>query len=196
MTFDKDYMRAQPSGYTFHFFIHGEIGCSSGYIDLLDALYNGTEADTIYIHINTGGGYLDTAVELIQAISTTPAHVITCADGMVASAGSLLFFSGHAFVVGKFCEVMLHDGSSGPMGKFNENLKSAVSSSKRLEYLYHEVYEPFFTKKEVAKVLKGEDLYLHAEEVEERIVKTMEQMADEAEKQLEEEATDGEQSEG
>jgi len=174
MIYDKDYMRAQPTGYTFHFFIHGEIGCSSGYIDLLDALYNGTEGDTIYIHINTGGGYLDTAVELIQAMSTTPAHVITCADGMVASAGSLLFFSGHAFVVGKFCEVMLHDGSSGPMGKFNENLKSAESSSKRLAALYHSVYEPFFTKSEVKKVLKGEDLYLHADDVEERILKTME----------------------
>lgn len=185
MIYDKDYMRAQPTGYTFHFFIHGEIGCSSGYIDLLDALYNGTEADTIYIHINTGGGYLDTAVELIQAISTTPAHVITCADGMVASAGSLLFFSGHAFVVGRFCEVMLHDGSSGPYGKFNENMKSIVSSSKRLEILYHSVYEPFFTKGEVKKVLKGEDLYLHADDVEKRILKVME----DREKQLEETET-------
>ena len=174
MIYDKDYMRAQHSGYTFHFFIHGEVGCSSNYIDLLDALYNGTEADTIYIHINTMGGYLDTAIELIQAMSTTPAHVITCADGLVASAGSLLFFSGHAFVVGKFCEVMLHDGSGGPYGKFNENKKSIDSSSKRLELLYHSVYEPFFTKKEVAKVLKGEDLYLLSEEVEERILKTME----------------------
>jgi ATP-dependent protease ClpP protease subunit len=92
--------------------------------------------------------------------------VVTCADGLVASAGSLLFFSGHSFLVGEFCQVMLHDGSSGEWGKINENLKSAKHLSDRLRRIYHSVYGRFFSEEEVDQVLNGSDLYLTADEVE------------------------------
>lgn len=166
MYFGRDYMRAQASGITYHFYIHGEIGESEEYVDLLDTLYNATNNDTIIIHLNTVGGYLNTAVEIIHAIAQTSGFVITSADGLVASAGSLLFFAGQGLIVGEFCEVMLHDGSGGAMGKINENLKSAMFTSKRLSNIYHKIYGRFFSSEEVDKVLNGEDLYLDAEEVE------------------------------
>lgn len=165
MSKDKDYMRAQASGITYHFYLHGTIGESEEYVDLLDTLYNASNQDVVILHLNTGGGYLDTAVEIIHAMVSTEATVITSADGLVASAGSLIFFAGSAFIVGTFCEVMLHDGSGGAMGKINENLKSAEFTSKRISNLYHKIYGRFFTHEEVENVLNGSDLYLDADDV-------------------------------
>ena len=162
----KDYMRAQVNVVTYHFYIHGEIGDSDEYVDLLDTLYTASESDIIMIHLNTPGGYLNTAVEIIHAIAQCAGKVVTCADGQVASAGSLLFFSGQTFIIGEFCEVMLHDGSGGNIGKTNENLKSAEFTAKRLSHIYHTVYGRFFEHDEVEKILDGKDLYLNSTEVE------------------------------
>lgn len=165
MIYYKDYMRAQPIGITYHFYIHGEIGESDEYVDLLDCLYTATASDVVLLHFNTPGGYLNTAVEIIHAISQCEGTVIGSADGLVASAGSLVFFSCNAFVIGEFCEIMLHDGSGGEYGKINENLKSAKFTSKRLSHIYHTIYGRFFSETEVNDVLDGKDLYLTSEDV-------------------------------
>lgn len=160
---------ANSRGIEYHFYIHGVVEGSEDYTDLLDTLYNASEEDLIYLHINTPGGSLDTTVEIIHAIAETKAYLITCADGLVASAGSLLFFSGHAFKIGEFCEVMLHDGSGGALGKINENLKSAQFTSARIENIYKKVYGKFFSDEEIVGILEGRDLYLTADDVEARV---------------------------
>ena len=182
--FGKDYIREQATGITSHIYIHGEIGESEDYVDLLQALYNATPADTIILHLNTQGGYLNTAVEIIHAIAQCEGQVVGSADGLVASAGSLIFFACHSFLLGEFCEVMLHDGSGGAIGKINENLKSAKFTSKRLSHIYHTVYGRFFSEEEVDSVLDGRDLYLTAGDVEQLMEKAFEA--------AEEEEADGE----
>lgn len=181
--YDKDYMRAQASGITYHFYIHGEVGPSEDYVELLDTLYNATDKDIIYLHFNTPGGYLNTAVEIIHAIAQTEATVVGSADGLVASAGSLLFFACHVFQLGEFCEVMLHDGSGGEFGKINENLKSAEFTSRRLHHIYHTIYGRFLTKEQVDSVLDGKDLYLTAHDVEEIIEKAIAEKEEEIEQE-------------
>ena len=166
---DRDYVRAQASGITYHFYIHGVVGDSEDYVELLDTLYCASEDDILYMHINTVGGSLDTTVEIIHAMAESKATIITCADGLVASAGSLLFFAGHAFKIGEFCEVMLHDGSGGALGKINENLKSAQFTSARIENIYKKVYGKFFSDEEIVGILEGRDLYLTAADVEARV---------------------------
>ena len=173
--FEKDYVREQATGITSHFYIHGQIEGSEDYVELLHTLYNATDRDIIILHLNTPGGYLVTAVEIIHAIAQCEGHVVGSADGLVASAGSLIFFACHQFILGEFCEVMLHDGSGGSYGKFNENLKSAEFTSKRLSHIYHTVYGRFLEKDVVQGVLDGKDLYLTATDVEKLIDKAIEQ---------------------
>ena len=183
--YPKDMCRAQTTAITYHFYIHGAIEGSEDYIDLLDALYNATPTDLIILHLNTPGGSLDTAVEIIHAIAQTEATVVGSADGLVASAGSLIFFACHTFVLGEFCEVMLHDGSGGQGGKMNENLKATLFSTARLANIYHKVYGRFFSEEEVQAVLDGADLYLSAEDVELLIELAIESAEEEAEDEQE-----------
>lgn len=165
---NKDYARVHPTGAEYHFYIHGAIEESSEYVDLLYTLHTASFEDVINIHINSCGGYLDTAVEIINAMRNSGSPVVTHAEGLVASAATLIFFSGDRLVVHPYCQFMLHDGSSGEFGKVNENLKSAQSISDRISLISHEIYKGFFTEDEIDQILNGRDYYLLAKEVEER----------------------------
>ena len=157
-----------------HHSIKGTVG-DSDLSGLLTDLREGQPTDVIYLHINTLGGSLDTCLEVIHGIETTQATVIGVAEGAVVSAGSIIFFACHGFIVNPLAYFMIHDGSTGAIGKINENLKSAQFDDKHTKMLYKKVYGGFFTKKEIKKVLAGEDMYLLADEVTERIRKVLEE---------------------
>lgn len=174
LKFGKDIIRAHIETVALHFYINDVIAEPDDYIDLIDALYQGQPNQTIYIHLNTPGGSLGIAMQIINAIRASEATVVGIADGQVASAGSLLLFACPNIGVQPLSYVMMHDGSEGVGGKINENLKQAQFSDKLLRKICHDVYGPFFSKKEIDAVLEGKDLYLTSDEIEERIVKAKE----------------------
>lgn len=172
--FDRDMHRGQVSSITHHFFISEEISGPEDYIDLINLLYSGDENQDVVIHFNTPGGRLDTTMQLLNAIHSTRCNVLGLADGQVASAGSVLLFSCPQIAIQPWSYVMLHDGSEGSFGKLNENLKQAQFSAAFLKRLYHHAYTPFFSKKEIDDILKGQDRWFTSEEVEQRITKVLE----------------------
>jgi len=173
--FSKENMRVHVESIALHFYINEAIIEADDYVDLIDALYQGQPNQTIYIHLNTPGGNLNIAMQIINAIGASQANVVGLADGEVASAGSLILFACPMIGVQDFCYVMLHDGSEGAFGKINENLKQAQFTSKLLNKICHKVYGPFFTEEEINSVLDGKDMWLMAEELEERLNKAKEQ---------------------
>lgn len=167
--FQRDNVKVHISSVDFHYYINGPISDPDDYIDMIDALYTGKPNETIIIHLNTPGGRLDIAMQIINAIKVTEAEVITLADGEVASAGSLILFAASNIAVQPYSYVMIHDGSEGAGGKLNENLKQAQFSAKMLTKLYKDIYVPFFTEAEVDAVLDGKDMWLTSDEVNERV---------------------------
>jgi len=156
----------EPKGWVHTVRLYGGIGAAEAYEDLFEVLGSASPQDDIVIHINTHGGNLDTVVSLVEALRNCRGVVTTIAEGTVASGGSLIFFSGHQLLVGDFVEVLLHDASIGGLGgKSNELSSLAWSSKKTISNLYHNVYGAYFSKKEINKVLKGQDLYLDASEL-------------------------------
>lgn len=167
--FGRELQRAKVASIERHFYITGAIEYEDDYIDLIDALYQGQPNETIIIHLNTPGGRLDVTMQIINAMRTSDADVIAIADGQVASAGTLILFSAPSIGIQKFSYVMMHDGSEFAGGKVNENLRQAQFSSGLIKKICQEVYSPFFSEEEIADILDGRDLWLHSEEVEERI---------------------------
>lgn len=172
--FQKDNVRVHVEAVSFHFYINDHISEPDDYVELIDALYQGQPNHTIYIHLNTPGGRLDVTMQIINAIRSSEACVVGLADGQVASAGSLILFACPNIGVQPLSFVMMHDGSEGAGGKINENLKQAQFSDKLIRKICHDVYGPFFDKKEIEDVLDGKDLYLTSDEIEERIMKAKE----------------------
>ena len=165
------YITTDPKGFNYKAYLYEDIGPLEDYIDLIDLLNSASSEDTVYIYINTGGGYLDTTISIVEAIRQSQADVVTVAEGRVQSAGSIIFFSAHMHVIKDFCEIMLHDASGGFGGKFNEVEGGFAAKRKVLSELYNTVYTPYFTKKEIKKILEGKDLHLSATDIRERMDK-------------------------
>lgn len=165
---------AKSRGAEYHYSIAGAIGEPDAFTELLNCLRFATQEDIIYLHINSPGGKLYTAVQIIHAIKDCACLVVGCAEGMVASGASMIFFSCTGLYVQPYCTFIIHDGSSGNVGKVNENLISAHADAKMLSSVYNDVYSPWLTKKEINKVLKGQDLYLTSDQVDKRINKVLE----------------------
>ena len=172
----EEQLVAQGRGTDYHYYLNKEITEPADYVELLSCLKFGSEEDVIHIHINCPGGCLQTTIQIVNAINDTKATVIGVADGLVASGASLIFFSCPAIEIKKYSTFMLHDGAGGNAGKVNENLVAIKHVSTILKQMYNDIYYPVITKKEIAKILQGQDLYLTSDQVEERIQKILEDM--------------------
>ncbi|NCY12474.1 MAG: Clp protease ClpP, partial [Burkholderiaceae bacterium] len=70
-----------------HYYISDEIGEPAEYAEMIHRILMADPNDSIFIHLNTTGGRLDTGVQLINAIQNSEAKITTVLDGMAYSLG-------------------------------------------------------------------------------------------------------------
>jgi ATP-dependent protease ClpP protease subunit len=148
-----------------HFYIVEEIGDVGEFLDLINILKTAEAHDTIFIYLNTPGGNLYTAIQIISAIRQSGATVITCLEGEVASAGTLIFLAGHKYVVNPNCTFMIHNYSHWVGGKGNEVAIRVKYSEQYFRTLASDMYGKFLTPQELDDVLNGKDIWLDSDQV-------------------------------
>jgi len=151
----------------------------------LNILHNMTENDSCEILINTGGGYLATAMEFLDAMSTCEGHIHTRITGSAHSAGSIIFLAGHSFSLGDFAEMLVHNGSNGAAGKTSDLFSQTDHDRKHHTRLFHAVYKDFLSAEEIDDVLRGIDLWLDKDQIEERLERMIQIRQKEANEQAE-----------
>lgn len=187
--------RAFPVGIVHNFYIYDGIEELIEYTDMITILDTATENDIVNIYLNTPGGDVYTAISIIHAIMRTDANVITHADGLVASAGTLIYFAAPTRAINHYSTFMFHDASTGMSGKLNENTKYIQSLTKLIERMAYELYSPYFTEDEISEILEGKDYYCDSDEMiarlqagEEVLKDMMEEVRENAEKETVERA--------
>lgn len=148
-----------------------------GYIDLLEPieapgdylrefeiLRTAKKTDKVLVTINTPGGRLDTAVQLIDAIEQCKGQVTARLVGDGFSAGSLIFLSTKRKEVGKFGSLMLHRESGGIVGKGSDTEKQMEYQKKYMNEVYKEVYSSFLDERDMERLMDGTDLWFSATE--------------------------------
>ena len=110
----------------------GVIGPLTQFLELLEVFDKATENDTIEIMIDTPGGDVHTSINLLERMENCRAHVITTASGLVASAGSFLWFYGQERRVNRWAKFMIHCSSHGDFGR---SLSILESSEKLVKYM-------------------------------------------------------------
>lgn len=148
-----------------HFYITKEIGDVEPFLDMINVLKTAEPHDTIFISLNTPGGKLHTAVQIISAIRQSQATVITSLEGFVASAGTLIFLAGHKYIVNPNCTFMLHNYSHGPLGKGNEVALQVRHMEEYFKKLARDLYSNFLTPSEIEELINGKDFWMESEEV-------------------------------
>ena len=182
------YTSQQLSKIVHHFYISSIIEEPIKYVDMVFRIQTAGPEDIVYIHLNTPGGVLDTGVQIINAMKSTPAHVIAALEGEVASLGTMIFLAADEFVVHDNSSLMIHNYSGGVWGKGHEQIAALTSATKWMEDFMRRMYVPFMTEEEVQRILGGEDLYIHPPEIRERLLT----MVQELERQLMEEESESE----
>lgn len=152
-----------------HFYLSSPIDEPIFYVDMIHRIQTAGPEDIIYIHLNTPGGQLDTGVQLVNAMQSTPAHVIVGIEAEAHSLGTLIFLAADEFVVHDNVMMMIHNYSGGVFGKAHEQAARLEGTMKWFNALARRIYIPFLSEEEFEKVLEGGDLYLHSADIRKRL---------------------------
>ena len=141
----------------------------SEYRDLISLLLNASELDTIDMIINNGGGQLNAAKAVIEAIKNADGNVKATILGDCHSAASMIALSCPEIVVLDSAEMMVHQASWG-LGGTGNNVKAQNDFYYRqCTKLVKDVYKGFMTEKEIEQVLTGTEFWFDADEIRTRI---------------------------
>jgi len=100
-------------------YLNDQIDVPAAYNELIHTLEN-TEAKTVVLKINNGGGALDSFLSIREAIKRSNATVIADLSGTVASAATMIALSCDEIRVADHTSWMSHFYSGGTSGKGNE----------------------------------------------------------------------------
>lgn len=92
------------------------ISYPSEYNKLCYILDNAKSGDTVTLHINNGGGYNDSAFQIINSMKHSKAHIIGKLSGTVASASTIISLCCHELIVADYTAFMVHNYSGGVVG--------------------------------------------------------------------------------
>jgi len=158
----------------YEFYLSGEILEAEEYIDWFDIIRNATEADTIRIYINSGGGDLYTTLQFLRVMGETEATIVTSVEGACMSAATMIFLHGHQQEVTPHSLFMFHNYSAGVFGKGGEMYDQLQFERRWSENFMREVYAGFLSSEEIGSMLNNKDIWMTSDEVIERLGKLME----------------------
>ena len=176
---DEDEMTSYRSGlfykkksaWEFDYYLDGYVTAPSAYRELLHCLNNMQECDSLNIHVNSGGGRLDSTMQLIGAINNSEGNVTVVAAGMAASAASILVLQSPNIIITPFSQMMCHNATYGVYGKGEEILSSVKFSEKYIDKIIHQSYDGFLTETEIMMLKIGQDFYFDSQEIIDRLEK-------------------------
>lgn len=160
-------------------YLSKEIGPPCEYVDLISRLRQAQPTDVIYLHLNTPGGYVDTGVQIINAMRDCQGRVVTVLDGTVCSMGSLIFLAADEYIVHDNCRLMFHNYSGGMYGKGNEQIAQLESTVEWFTTLFYQICFPFLDEEELNNIVHGQDLWMNSEEIKKRLNKVVKYMESE-----------------
>lgn len=162
-------LRKEMTSTLYEYYLVGDIGEASDYIELCDVLRSASPNDEILIRINSGGGSLATANMLVNAIRESQAHVHGFIESTCASAATLVYLACHSYSLSDDADMMIHTSSSIYGGKEHEQHSYVTFSRKKIHKMMRNRYAGFLTETEIENVLNGQDYYFDSEEIAERL---------------------------
>lgn len=137
---------------------------------LLNVLDSAGPDDNVIIRLSTGGGSMEIALTIRNALRNSQANTVLVLDSWAASAGTMWFNVVDQVAIQPGSFIMVHGASYGIQGHMAKIKGYVDFSEARLGKLFHEIYEGFMTPEEVDDLLKNNtDVYMEADEIATRI---------------------------
>jgi len=158
-------------GQLYTLYLVGEITSPEEYVDWYETIRNATENDVIKIHINSPGGNLFTAIQLMRVMAESQANILTSVEGACMSAATMVFLSGDGFEISEHSMFMFHNYSGGTGGKGGEMYDNIMYERKWSDKFMRSIYDGFLTDIEIKSMLENKDIWMEPEEVFKRLNK-------------------------
>ena len=163
-----EYVPIIQSGNHIDVYITEGIDVPSHYNQLCHILAHAYPSDTVTLHINNGGGYIDSGFMIIDAIRNTKAKVTAKLTGTIASAATIITLACDKIVLSKHISFMIHNYSGGAQGKGHEMKAQMEFTDAELNEAFAEIYGGFLTENEMELVIAGKDFWMGQVEVQDR----------------------------
>lgn len=133
--------------------------------DRLQAIRSAGPDDTIRIVINTPGGAVNIAMAYISAFRETQAQIVAHAEGMVCSAGTILWLSIPERTVSPMTEFMFHNYQGYAYGDGANMHSQIVFWERHFNRIVKEFYGNVLTQEEIDKILTGGQVWMDENEI-------------------------------
>jgi ATP-dependent protease ClpP protease subunit len=167
----KDYFSDRSLARVHSFYLSGTITSADDYIDWFDIIRSAGENDVIKIHINSYGGDLFTAIQMMRVLGECQGTVVVSVEGACMSAATMIFMHADAFEVSPHSMFMFHNYSGGTFGKGGEMLDQLQHERAWSEKLLRDIYSDFLDEKEIESMLNNKDIWMDGDEVVKRLEK-------------------------
>jgi len=164
-----DYVPQKSTGRHTDVYLLDQIDAPSVYGKLYADLLNADKGDTFTLHINNGGGYVDSGFMIVDALQKTKAVVTAKLTGTVASISTIITLSCHKVEVGPHLSWLSHNYSGGVQGKGGEMKAQMDFMSRELASSFREIHKGFFTEEEMTSIIDDSDMWLNSQEVQDRL---------------------------
>ena len=144
------------------------------YRNILNAIDSLGQDDAVLIKVDSPGGYLGSAMQIINAIQQTEAHVHVQIDGMAASAASLIALAAPSVSVAPYSSMMVHSASFGSAGHQSNVVTHSAFVDNQVKQIMKDIYSDFLTDKEFSEVMLGAELWFDSDQIIERLEKRAE----------------------
>jgi len=118
----------------------------------------------IKIFLNTPGGLLAETFSLATTIIMSKTKVVTVNIGEAYSGGCLLLIAGHGRYAFPYSKAMIHTGSGGVQGTFEQTEQAQKNYKKQIEEMGAYILERTQMDEKIYKRNKAKDWYLDGEE--------------------------------
>jgi len=105
----------------------------------------------------------------MRVLTETQATVVCSVEGSCISAATMVFLCADVFEITPHSLFMFHNYSGGMFGKGGEIYDQAVFEREWSRQFLQHIYKDFLTEKEIESLLENKDLWLHSEEVSNRV---------------------------
>lgn len=164
----SDYVPITQIGNDINVYLTDVIEAPANYNKLIHTLEQAEEYQRVNLYINNGGGAVDSAFMITEAIKSSDATVVAHLSGTVASAATIITMACDDIKCSPYLAFMIHNYSTGMQGKGHELKAYQTFMDKELNRAFKEIYKGFLTDDEMDDVIDGRDIWVSELEVEQR----------------------------
>lgn len=159
---------SEPTAFHHQVFLDEEFEDRGNYQQLINLLLTAGESDVITFINNHHGGRVEVLFPLINMLEVTAAHTIALCTGSQSSAATIFAMYCDELVALDHASFMIHEMQYGSIGTAANIAKEVEATQRRNRKLMKEAYGGFLNDAEIEQVLSGQEIYLDADEINER----------------------------